>query len=175
MRGETGERPGADELVAKLQLPDTDPFTGLVKEAGSNASAVSVAEAAQQGTVIVLAIPLEAEAAVSKQIQPYVKNKIVILCDNAYPGRDGDVATEARKIGVASYARQHYYPEVKLVRAFSSLPVSQVGRATTAHPVSIPYALDDDALKSLVEQLISDVDGKPRYIGKIDDSKSLDY
>ncbi|WP_282636482.1 MULTISPECIES: hypothetical protein [Bacteroidota] len=104
-----------------------------------------------------------------------MKGKIVVLCDNAYSGRDGEVAAPAKQTGVAYYAQQHYYPDVKLVRAFSSLPVYNVGSATADNPVSIPYALDDDVLKPTIEQLIKAVDGTPKYIGKIIDSRSLDY
>lgn len=152
-----------------------DELNGLVKDAGSNAKAVTVDEAAKNGNIIVLAVPFKAEAELSKQIAPLIKGKIVILCDNAYPNRDGEVATTAKSIGVAYYAQQHYYPEVKLVRAFSSLPVSVVGSATATSPVAIPYALDDDNLKATIEKLIKAVDGKPNYIGKIKDSQSLDY
>ncbi|PZP50955.1 MAG: dinucleotide-binding enzyme [Pseudopedobacter saltans] len=148
---------------------------GLVKEAGSHTKAVSVVDAAKQGNIIVLAVPFKAEAEISKQINPYIKGKTVILCDNAYPNRDGAIANEAKSVGVAFYAQKNYYPAVKLVRAFSSLPVSAVGSATSASPVSIPYAVDDDSLKPIVEKLIKAIDGKPNYIGNIKDSQSLDY
>ncbi len=152
-----------------------EALSDLISQAGNNAKAVTVTEAARAGDVIVLAVPFKAEAQVSRQIQPYIKNKIVILCDNAYPGRDGDIVQEARQAGVAYFAQQHYYPEVKLVRAFSSLPVFEVGSATPANPVVVPYALDDTAIRPLVEKLIQAVDGTPRFTGSIKDSKSLDY
>ncbi len=152
-----------------------EELTDLVKSAGNGAEAVSVEEAAKRGEIIVLAVPFMAEATVSKQIQPFVKGKIVLLCDNAYPGRDGAIAEEAKRVGVAYYAQQHYYPEVALIRAFSSLPIATVARATASNPVKIPYAADNDRAKAIAEELIRAANGTAEYVGKIADSRQLDY
>lgn len=147
----------------------------LVKETGSNTRAVSTIEAAKNSDIIVLAVPFKAEASISKSIRPFVKNKIVILCDNAYQSRDGNIANEATKIGVAYYAKQNYYQEAKLVRAYSSLPIVEVANATSSDKVKIPYALDDTSIKPIIENLITASDAIPDYIGNIKNSKKLDF
>lgn len=147
----------------------------LITEAGHNSEAVTVTDAAKRADIIVLAVPYKAEAAISKQIMPYIKGKILLDCDNACPGRDGEIATEARKLGAGLYSYKNYFPETKFIRAFSSLPVANVGSATANNPVEIPYAVSEESIKITAEALITAADGKPKFIGGLENSAQLDY
>lgn len=152
-----------------------EELKSLVNELGPNASAESIEETAKKADIIVLAIPFKAEKEVSDKIKPYIEGKFLLNCDNAYPGRDGQVADEARKIGAGYYSQQNYFPQVKFIRAFSSTAISNVGMATKDNPVTIPYAADNEEEKQIAEELIKAADGNPKYIGSVKNSKSLDY
>ena len=147
----------------------------LITEAGHNSEAVTVTDAAKRADIIMLAVPYKAEAVISKQIMPYIKGKTLLDCDNAYPGRDGEIATEARKLGAGLYSYKNYFPETKFIRAFSSLPVANVGSATANNPVEIPYAVSEESIKITAEALITAADGKPKFIGGLENSAQLDY
>lgn len=147
----------------------------LITEAGQGSEAVTVIDAAKRADIIVLAVPYKAEAVISKQIMPYIKGKTLLDCDNAYPGRDGEIATEARKLGAGLYSYKNYFPETKFIRAFSSLPVANVGSATANNPVEIPYAVSEESIKITAEALITAADGKPKFIGGLENSAQLDY
>ncbi len=152
-----------------------EELKNLIAEVGNHSEAVSVEEAAKRAEIVVLAVPFKAEAGISKQIAAFVKGKILLNCDNAYPGRDGAIADEARKIGVGLYSFKNYFPETRFIRAFSSLPVANVGRATTENPVEIPYLVSDESIKNIAEDLIQSADGKPKFIGGLENSEQLDF
>ncbi len=147
----------------------------LITEIGHQSEAVSVEEAAKRADIVVLAVPFKAESGISAQIQPFVKGKILLDCDNAYPGRDGAIADEARKTGVGLYSFKNYFPETKFIRAFSSLPVANVGRATNENRIEIPYAVSDESIKNIAEDLIKAADGTPKFIGGLENSAQLDF
>lgn len=170
--GEKWAKAGYKVLFSSLNLEESKK---LAKKTGHQSEGVSVEDAAKRGNIIVLAVPFKAEASLSKQIGPLIKDKILLECDNAYPGRDGDIANDAKAIGVANYSFQHYFPNVKMIRAFSSSAIVNVKNANKNNPITVPYALSNNTIKNIAEELIIATDGIPRYIGSIKDSKSLDY
>lgn len=173
--GTLGKKWAKAGYKALFSSRNPEQLKDLITEAGHNSEAVTVTDAAKRADIIMLAVPYKAEAAISKQIMPYIEGKTLLDCDNAYPGRDGEIATEARKLGAGLYSYKNYFPETKFIRAFSSLPVANVGSATANNPVEIPYAVSEESIKITAEALITAADGKPKFIGGLENSAQLDY
>ncbi|WP_454688355.1 NADPH-dependent F420 reductase [Achromobacter aloeverae] len=112
----------------KVVFATRDPrqLQALVAGIGPNASASSVDQAIDRGDVVVLAVPYRAEPEIAKQYGAKLAGKILIDVDNAYPGRDGDIAVAARAAGVARYSAR-LFAGTRFVRAFNSINANSLG------------------------------------------------
>lgn len=148
----------------------------FVKELGPRVCNGTVEEAARFGEVVVLAIPLGAIKEVSTKVKKYLDNKVVIDCMNPFVERDGEIAEEIFKRGIASgEATRERFPSAKIVRAFSSIRFSELEAMSNRTPrIAVPMAADDDQAKEVVMKLIRDAGFDPFDLGKLERSKPLD-
>lgn len=152
-----------------------EKLNDLVATAGVNAKAVTVEQAAKLGDIVLLAVPFGEEPGLSKEIGEWLKGKVVLNCDNAFTWRDGELANQATEAGVAFYSSRHFFPQVKMARAFNSVPMALIETATREHPVPIPVAADDQEPLLAAEELIQAADGVATRSGNLKDSKKYDF
>src|SRR4026207_1534672 len=96
-----------------------EELTELVEDAGPNASAGTVEQAAAFGDVILIAVPYSALPQVGRDNAKALAGKIVLNAANPVISRDGDVAKAAQEKG-GGEAEVEHLPGTRLVRAFNS-------------------------------------------------------
>lgn len=141
------------------------------------AKAVSPEEAARQGEVILLTIPLGEVPSLSPAVKEALRGKIVMDTCNPYPERDGqaanDVIQSGRGTGVWTSSQ---LPGARIVRAFNSVHAQTF--ESEAHrdgdPVGVPLASNDQEAIQTVAQLVKDAGFGPVLVGKLEDAKQFD-
>ncbi len=161
----------------EVMFSDRDP--GQVKRAieglGARARAGSVPEAAAFGEAILIAVPYAALPAIQQQVGAQLQNKVVIDPNNPIPGRDGDMALQAREKG-AAVSTAALLPGARLVRAFNSWGYSVMQREANrpAPRMAIPVASDDPAALKVGLRLVADAGFDPVAAGSLAASKAFD-
>ena len=112
---------GYPVVIANSRGPET--LADLVHELGPNARAVTALEAARQGDIVVVTIPLKN----IDQVPPEpLAGKIVIDTNNYYPQRDGHIAELDAKTETTSGLLQRHLPKSKVVKAFNHIYAAQL-------------------------------------------------
>lgn len=150
----------------------------LVKEAGSNAKAVSVSDAFEaKADVYLLAMPFESVDALSKLYAGEYADCIILDATNPYTERDGEMAQEVRD---ANYNASEYvamkFSTAKTAKAFNTIKAEHLrDRAfRDKDKLAIPYASQDEYSKAAVKRLIADIGFDPVYVGNLSDTKIMD-
>lgn len=152
-----------------------DELAPLVAAAGPNARAGSVAEAAQFGDIVLLAVPYGAMPQVGSDNAQYMQGKVVIDCGNPRADRDGPMADEAiaKGTGVAS---AEFFPGTRLVRAFNAVSFTMVEEQHHREGalIGIPVAGDDAEAVAITERLVRDAGFDPVYVGPLSSARRFD-
>ncbi|MCH4171550.1 MAG: NADPH-dependent F420 reductase [Lactobacillus sp.] len=144
---------GYDVIMSNSKDPET--LKQIVTELGPHATAAWAKDAAAQGDIVVVTIPLKNYKAVP--VEP-LKGKVVIDTMNYYPARDGDIAVLDDHSTTTSELLQAHLPESKVVKAFNSIYARDL--ITTSHSAgnedrrTLPIAGNDAAAKKTVSDLI---------------------
>ncbi|MFB9055817.1 NADPH-dependent F420 reductase [Mariniflexile ostreae] len=153
-------------------------LNSLVKEAGENATAVSVTDAFEsEADVYVLAVPFKALDEIAEQFAGEYGNKVIIDATNPYPERDGEVAEKVRK---ANYNASEYtamkFSTASTAKAFNTIYAEHLrdGAFRESNKISIPFAAQDQASKALTKRLIEDIGFDALYVGNLSDSNIMD-
>jgi predicted dinucleotide-binding enzyme len=112
---------GYDVVLSNSRGPET--LAALVAELGRGARAGTAAEAAAQGDIVVVTIPLKAIAGVP--VEP-LAGKIVIDTNNYYPARDGHIPELDQRQATSSELLQRHLPSSKVVKAFNHVYAAQL-------------------------------------------------
>ena len=147
----------------------------LARRLGPKVRAGTPREAAAFGEVVLVSAPYGAFPQIGRDFSAELRGKVVLDPGNPYPSRDGDMAYEARKKGTG-VADAEFFPGVRLVRAFNSLPYwelkSEAYRA--GEKAAIPLAADDaDALR-IAERLVRDAGFEPVIVGGLSRAREFD-
>jgi len=116
-----------------------------------------VAEAAQAGDIVVVAIPLRSIAALPPSA---FAGKVVVDTGNYYPARDGVIAELEDGRETVSGLLQRILPQAHIVKAFNHIPAANL--TADAAPPGTPgrralaIAGDDDDAKALVSELLDE-------------------
>lgn len=152
-----------------------EELSELVSQAGPNARSGYPADAVAFGDIIFIAVPYAALPQVGRDFAAAMQGKIVIDCGNPYPGRDGEMATEAlaRGTGVAS---AEYLPGVRLVRAFNAIGYRSVHEKhhREGELVAIPIAGDDAEAVAVTSNLVIDAGFEPVVVGSLARAREFD-
>jgi predicted dinucleotide-binding enzyme len=144
---------GYDVIVSNSRGPDT--LSGLVKELGARARAATPAEAARQGDIVVVTIPLKHYREVP--VEP-LAGKVVIDTNNYYPQRDGHIPELDDESTTTAELLQAHLPRSKVVKAFNHIYAAQLttdGRpAGTTDRRALVIAGDDADAKKTVTHLL---------------------
>ena len=103
-------------VLSNSRGPET--LTDLVGELGDAARAGTAEEAAAEGEIVVVTIPLKSYRDVP--VEP-LRGKVVIDTNNYYPERDGEIAELDDESTTVSELLQAHLPESHVVKAFNNI------------------------------------------------------
>jgi|CZKT01.1.fsa_nt_gi predicted dinucleotide-binding enzyme len=143
---------GHDVVVSNSRGPAT--LTGLVAGLGERASAGTSAQAAAEGDIVVVTIPLRnyRQVPVSE-----LAGKTVIDTNNYYPQRDGQISGLEDGSTTSSELLAAHLPASRVVKAFNTIYFADLAAqgqpAGTPGRRALPIAGDDAAAKAAVAGL----------------------
>lgn len=160
---------GLDVVLSNSRGPDT--LAGLVAELGEHARAGTPEDAAREGDIVVLAIPLNGYESLPAEA---LAGKLVIDATNYYPQRDGGIPVlDSNELTSSQLVQQHLAGSL-LVKAFNSIAYLSLG--SRARPAgdpdrsALPIAGDDAAAKTRVTALLDILGYDAVNIGPLTDS-----
>lgn len=147
---------GYDVVLSNSRGPET--LGDLVAELGDRARAATPDEAAAEGDVVVVTIPLKAIDQVP--VEP-LRGKVVIDTCNYYPQRDGHVPALDDESTTTSELLQARLPESKVVKGFNNIHYAALRELSRphGHPDRSVLALagDDADAKATVAKVFDDL------------------
>ena len=148
----------------------------LAADAGENARAGSIEEAAAFGEVILLSIPFGKTPETRQKIGA-LEGKILIDTNNYYPNRDGGAPGEemAEKGLNETEWTASYFSGASVVKAFNTIYYVTLG--TRAFPdgerMAIPYAASNSDSKATIETLLDDIGFDAVWVGELSESEIM--
>jgi hypothetical protein len=161
------------ELLISSRHPEQ--LQALARSLGPRVKAGTPREAAVFGEVVLISIPYGALPQLGRDLKAELAGKIVLDTGNPYPGRDGEMAVQARRKGTG-VASAEYLPGVRLVRAFNAINSGDL--AAEAHRkgdlVAIPLAGDDQEALAMAQRLVRDAGFDPVVVGPLSRAREFD-
>jgi predicted dinucleotide-binding enzyme len=157
---------GHDVVISNSRGPET--LADLVAELGPRARAATAAEAGAAGDIVVVTVPLKNYRDVPAEP---LRGKVVIDTNNYYPDRDGHIAELDDESTTTSELLQAHLPESRVVKAFNSIYVAQLG--TLQRPAGdpersvLPIAGDDEAAKRTAAEFIESIGYDTHDVGPL--------
>jgi predicted dinucleotide-binding enzyme len=136
---------------------------------GPLARAGTVKEALTFGDVIFIAVPYGAYPQIGKDYAREFVRKVVLDAGNAVPGRDGEIAKEARENGIGITSAK-YLAGARIVRAFNTMNFRRL-EANVNRPgarMAIPIAGDDKEALAVAQTLVRNAGFDPVVIGGLE-------
>jgi predicted dinucleotide-binding enzyme len=166
---------GHEVVVANSRGPET--LADLVAELGERATAGTVAQAAQAGELVVLAIPFFRYPELPAE--PFA-GRVVIDAGNYDPYRDPAVPELERGETTSGQLLAAHLPGARIVKAYNTIwwrRLREEGRPErpVAQRLAIPVAADDQAAKDLVFALTEQLGFAPVDAGSLADSRRQEY
>jgi 8-hydroxy-5-deazaflavin:NADPH oxidoreductase len=144
---------GHEVVLSNSRGPET--LVDQVRELGDPARAGTPSEAARDGEVVVVSLPLHAIDAIPAAA---LAGKAVIDTNNYYPARDGHRPELDEGKTTSSELLAALAPEARVVKAFNAIHYVQLGAqgepAGTPGRRALPIAGDDAEAKRVVAELI---------------------
>jgi len=161
------------EVLVSSRHPDQ--LKPLAKSLGPRARVGTPREAALFGDVVLVSVPYGALPQIGRDLKSELAGKIVLDTCNPYPGRDGEMAVEARRKGTG-VADPEFLPGVRLVRAFNAINSGDL--RSEAHRkgelIAIPLAGDDPQALKVAERLVTDAGFAPVVVGPLSRAREFD-
>jgi 8-hydroxy-5-deazaflavin:NADPH oxidoreductase len=158
---------GHDVTIANSRGPES--LGELVDEIGPNAQAATVADAARDAEIVLVAVPLRAYSELPAEA---FAGKVVIDANNYYPERDGQIAELDSGETTSSELLARHLQGARVVKAFNTMnfrPLGSDGRpgAPRAERLAIYVAGDDNRAKEVVAGLIEEIGFAPVDTGSL--------
>ena len=157
---------GHEVALSNSRGPET--LAGLVTELGPRAQAMTAAEAARFGDLVVVSVPFGRYSEVPNE---GVAGKVVIDTNNYYPRRDGHFEELDSDRTTSSELLQAHVSDARVVKAFNAILWSRLrddGRsAGDGDRLGIPISGDDEQAKQTVAQLIDEIGFDPVDAGTL--------
>ncbi len=140
-------------VMSNSRGPET--LAALVEELGPQARAGTPLDAAKEGDIVVVTVPLKNYRSVP--VEPLV-GKLVIDTNNYYPQRDGHLPALDAETTTTSELLQAHLPKSKVVKAFNHIYAAEL--TTHGQPAGTPnrralvIAGDDADAKATVTKLL---------------------
>src|SRR5579859_3720911 len=144
---------GYNVVLSNSRGPES--LADLVKELGPKARAATPVDAAKEGEVVVVTIPLKSIRNVP--VEP-LAGKIVIDTNNYYPQRDGQIPELDDESTTTAELLQAWLPKSKVVKAFNHIYAAEL--TTHGQPAGTPnrralvIAGDDAEAKAIVTKML---------------------
>lgn len=143
-----------------------------VRTLGPNARAATPLQAATEGEVVLLAVPLSAVAALAEQLRATLAGKIVLDAGNPFLARDGDAAREVALSAEGSGRwTQRQLRGARVVKAFNTVYFS---RMLARDGVGVPLASDDVDALQVASELVRDAGMAPVIVGDLLRAREFD-
>ncbi len=159
---------GHEVALSNSRGPDT--LAELVDEIGHGVRAMTVADAAAFGDVVVVSIPLHAYRDIPVN---ETAGKIVVDTNNYYPNRDGQIPELDDDSTTSTELLQAHLPDARVVKAFNAIMWKHLGGdgrpAGDPARLGIPISGDDDDAKRTVSGLIDQIGFDPIDAGTLAD------
>lgn len=161
------------EVLLSSRHPDE--LKPLAQQLGPRAHVGTPREAASFGDVVLISVPYKALPELGRDLKAELAGKIVLDTCNPYPGRDGDMASDARKKGTG-VADPEFLPGARLIRAFNAIAAgSLAGEAHRKPPlIGIPLAGDDAEALRVAQRLVTDAGFDPVVVGGLPRAREFD-
>jgi hypothetical protein len=161
------------EVLISSRHPEE--LRSLAQTLGPKARVGTPREAALFGDVVLESVPYSALPQIGKDLKAELAGKIVLDTANPYPGRDGDMAIEARRVGTG-VASPRYLPGVRLVRAFNAINFDDLSSEAhrSGQPIAIPLAGDDAEALAVAQRLVRDAGFEPVVVGSLSRAREFD-
>ncbi|GAB3396267.1 NADPH-dependent F420 reductase [Azotobacter armeniacus] len=147
-----------------------EELESMARELGPRASVGQPAQAAEFGTVLLLAVPFEALPQVGRDLRSSYSGKVVLDATNPpLSGGSSPLILEARANGVAQTVAK-YMPGARLVRAFSCVDANVVESFETragGRMIGMPIASDDAQAMQVAAGLVRDAGCDPVVVGNL--------
>jgi hypothetical protein len=147
---------GNDVAVSNSRGPDT--LQAIVEELAPRGQALTAAEAARFGDVVVVSVPFGRYQELPTE---GVAGKVVIDTNNYYPQRDGRFEELDTDRTTSSELLQAHLPGARVVKAFNAIVWTRLrddGRpAGDSERFGIPISGDDEDAKRTVAELIDQI------------------
>jgi predicted dinucleotide-binding enzyme len=144
---------GHSVTMSNSRGPET--LSDLITELGDSATAGTVRDAAANGEIIVVTVPMAAIAAVPADL---LGGKVVIDTNNYYFERDGHINELDAQEKTVSQVLQEHLPQSYVVKAFNNIAFGDLTTdgtpAGTADRRALPIAGDTTEAKAVVTALI---------------------
>ncbi len=157
---------GHEVAISNSRGPDT--LADVVEEIGGGVQAMTVADAAAFGDVVVVSIPLNAFRDVPVR---QTAGKIVVDANNYYASRDGHIPELDDGSTTSTELLQAHLPDSRVVKAFNAIMWKHLGN--DGHPagdpdrLGIPISGDDEDAKRTVSELIDQIGFDPIDAGTL--------
>jgi predicted dinucleotide-binding enzyme len=142
-------------VISNSRGPDT--LGDLVAELGTGARAGTVEDAARDGDIVIVAIPLKNYRSIPADA---VGAKVVIDVNNYYPQRDGQIPELDDERTTSSELLQAHLPDAKVVKAFNQIMAAQIvsdgSEPGSPNRRALAVAGDDETAKATVAALVDD-------------------
>ena len=170
--GELWVKAGHQVMFSSLDL---EHDKALAARVGAGARAGTPKEAAAFGEVLLISVPYSALPQLGRDLGDLLKGKIVLDTCNPVPGRDGDMALEARAKGTG-VASPQFLPGARLVRAFNSVGYTRLQSEAhrSGERIAIPLAADDPVALQIAVRLVQDAGFEPVAVGPLARAKEFD-
>jgi 8-hydroxy-5-deazaflavin:NADPH oxidoreductase len=148
---------GHEVWLSNSRGPQT--LADLAAELGARAHAVTAAEAAEQGELVVVSVPF---GRIRQLPAAPLAGKVVIDTNNYYPQRDGQWPDlDADRTTSSELLADHLGDSVRVVKAFNTIYFKQLlddgTPAGTPDRRALPIAGDDAAAKATVTALLDEL------------------
>lgn len=160
---------GHEVVIANSRGPDT--IRELAADVG--ATAVTVAEAARRGEIVIVTIPQRAVADLPKDLFAGVPTDVVVIdTGNYYPSRDGSIPAIDEGQPESAWVAEHLgRPVIKAFNNiyFQSLLEKGTPKGTTGR-IALPVAGDPPDARAKVLRLVDELGFDPVDAGSIEES-----
>ncbi len=159
-------------VVFGVRKTDDPELAALLKEAGKNARAASVAEAATAGEVVVLAVPWPA-AREAIQNASNLSGKVLLDCTN--PLKPDLSGLEIGHTTSAAEQVANWAPAARVVKVFNTTGAKNMGQPRYPEgATTMFYCGDDQAAKRTAAQLATDLGFEPVDAGGLSIARLLE-
>lgn len=140
----------------------------LVDGLGPLARAGAVREALSFGDVVFIGVPYGAYPQLGKDYAKEFVGKVVLDAGNAVLARDGEIAKEAREIGIGMTSAK-YLAGARIVRAFNTMNFRKLASNANrpGDRMAIPIAGDDQEALAVASKLVRDAGFDPVLVGPL--------